>query len=248
MTDTAVTKAERRNARKAARAARTTFSPLVPRTHRQKELIDALDSSPTVFAVGPAGTGKTYIAARHALMRLERGQIDRIVITRPSISDPRHRLGFQPGGVEQKMKPWMVPIWDAFKKGTSAANLDKYVANKQIEVLPFEHMRGRTIENGVFMLDEAQNCTLRDLEMFVTRIGEGGQLILSGDPDQSDIQDSGLSTLAWIAEDHDLDADIVWFTEDDVVRSAAAAEWVKAFSIRRKNGIADTSRTPPGYL
>lgn len=248
MTDPAVTKSERRQARRAARSARTSHSLLTPRTHRQKELIDALDSTSTVFAVGPAGTGKTYVATRHALQRLERGQIERIVITRPNISDPRHRLGFQPGGIEQKMRPWMVPIWDAFKKGTSAANIERYVANKQIEVLPFEHMRGRTIEEGVFLLDEAQNCTLRDLEMFVTRIGEGGQLILSGDPDQSDIPDSGLSALSWIAEDHDLDAEIIRFTEDDVVRSAAAAEWVKAFSIRRRYGISDECRTPPAYL
>ena len=242
------TKSERRHARKLARASRSPTMALIPRTQHQKDLIDALESCPTVFAVGPAGTGKTFVSALHALKRLERGYIDRIVITRPNVSDPRHRLGFQPGGIEQKMKPWMVPIWDAFKKGTSGANLDKYVANKQIEILPFEHMRGRTIENGVFLLDEAQNCTLRDLEMFVTRIGEGGQLIISGDPDQVDIHDSGLSTLVTIAEDHDIDAEIICFDDEDVVRSEAAAEWVKAFSIRRKMGIADNCRTPVAFL
>lgn len=187
------------------------------------------------MAIGAAGSGKTYVSARHALQRLDAGQIEKIAITRPTAAQKRHMLGFQPGNVDQKMKPWMVPIFDAFRDGASPAQIDRFINLKQIEIIPFEHMRGRTIHDGVFMLDEAQNCTLSDLEMFLTRIGENSQIIICGDPDQTDLgEESGLTAIVRMAEDYKLNAGIIRFTEDDVVRSATAAEWVKAFSIQRK--------------
>lgn len=208
---------------------------LEPRSPKQAQFIDLLNQYSVVFALGAAGSGKTYVAARHALQNLDAGRIERIVITRPTVSVPRHRLGFQPGNVDQKMAPWMVPVFDAFKDGAQPSQIDRYRQNKQIEILGFEHIRGRTIKNGVFILDEAQNCTVGDLETFLTRIGENGQAIICGDPMQSDLgEESGLVTVASMVAMYGLNAGIVEFGEDDVVRSVTAAEWVKAFNRHRK--------------
>lgn len=210
-------------------------SCLEPRSPRQTELIRHLNHHPVVMALGAAGSGKTYVSARHALQRLVAGQIERIVITRPTISAARHRLGFMPGGLDQKMRPWLVPVMDAFRDGASSAQIERYMQTKEIETLAFEHMRGRTIKNGVFLLDEAQNCTLSDLEMFLTRVGENAQIIICGDPRQTDLEDqSGLATIARMVEEYGLNAGVVNFGDEDVVRSATAAEWVKAFSERHK--------------
>ncbi len=228
-------KPSKREQRKADKEARRP-KPLEARNLRQKELIQQLNAFPVVIALGPAGSGKTYVGARHALDRLLRKTIDRIIIARPSVSAARHRMGFLPGDGDKKMKPWLVPIVDAFKEGTSGAEVDRLTATKQIEVLPFEHMRGRTVKDGVFLLDEAQNCTLADLEMFLTRIGDNAQAIICGDPDQSDIgRDSGLRTIAEMVSRHGLNAGITFFREEDVVRSATAKEWVMAFAAERSH-------------
>lgn len=214
---------------------------LEARTPRQADLIRLLNTCGVVFAVGPAGTGKTYVASVHAAQRLEAGIIDRIVMTRPTISQSRHRMGFLPGTGDQKMAPWMIPIMDALRDSISPQQMEKYKNEKRIEILPFEQMRGRTIKNGVFILDEAQNCTFSDLAMFITRVGEGATVIICGDldPIQNDLGDeSGLATFVDIAETQQLNAGIVRFTEDDVVRSEIAAEWVKALAKHRQtNGI-----------
>ena len=203
---------------------------LEARSPKQAELMKLLDRYPVVFAIGSAGSGKTYVTARHALQRLTKKAIDRIVITRPTIAAQRHRMGYLPGTDEQKMQPWLVPIMDAFSDGASPADMQKFRNEKKIEVLPFEHMRGRTIRDGVFILDEGQNCTFSDLEMFMTRVGEGAQIVICGDPDQTDLgEDSGLATIVKIAEEYGLNAGVMIFGEDDVVRSETAAEWVKAF-------------------
>ena len=239
-TTSASPKANKREAKKAEKEARRPKA-LEARTPRQKQLIQDLNSYPVVMALGPAGSGKTYVASRHALTRLLHNDIEKIVIARPTVSAQRHRMGFLPGTADQKMKPWLVPIIDAFKDGTSASEIEKLMTNKTVEVLPFEHMRGRTIKNGVFLLDEAQNCTFGDLEMFMTRVGENCQIIICGDPDQSDIgKDSGLSDIALMVERHGLNAGVITFTEDDVVRSVTAREWVMAFKADREGGIVRT--------
>jgi phosphate starvation-inducible PhoH-like protein len=228
-----VSKASKRVARKAEKEARRPKA-LEARNSRQKALIQNLNSYPVVIALGSAGTGKTYVTARHSLNRLLQQSIKRIVIARPTVSAPRHRMGFLPGTGNQKMKPWLVPIVDAFREGTTAAEVERLLANGAIEVLPFEHMRGRTIKDGVFLLDEAQNCSFGDLEMFLTRVGENAQVVICGDPDQSDIPDSGLNEIVKLAEHYEANAGIVRFLPEDVVRSATAAEWVKIFDERRK--------------
>lgn len=238
-TDTPLTKSQKRQAAKAKRDKRNP-TVLQPRSDKQRLYIEALNSHSTVIGLGSAGSGKTYVAARHALQRLASGQIERIVITRPNVASPRHKLGFQPGNGDQKMKPWMAPIFAAFRDGAKGADLERYQNNKQIEILPFEFMQGHTVADGVFLLDEAQNCTLEDLEMFVSRIGENAQGIICGDPHQTRLlEDSGLTTFADIAIRYEIDCGIVHFNENDVVRSATAAEWVRAFAAHRKtHGIA----------
>lgn len=210
---------------------------LEARTNRQRELIKLLNQFGVVFAVGPAGTGKTYVATRHAGQRLESGDIERIVMTRPTISQARHRMGYLPGTADQKMAPWMIPIMDALRDGISPANMEKYRNEKRIEILPFEQMRGRTIKNGVFILDEAQNCTFNDLAMFITRVGEDATVIICGDldPIQNDLgEESGLAEFVAIAENQGLNAGICRFDENDVVRSEIASEWVKALKKHRE--------------
>lgn len=210
---------------------------LEARTARQRELIQLLNKFGVVFAVGPAGTGKTYVATRHAGQQLEAGEIERIVMTRPTISQARHRMGYLPGTADQKMAPWMIPIMDALRDGVSPANMEKYRNEKRIEILPFEQMRGRTIKNGVFILDEAQNCTFNDLAMFITRVGEDATVIICGDldPIQNDLgEESGLAEFVAIAENQGLNAGICRFDENDVVRSEIASEWVKALKKHRE--------------
>lgn len=210
---------------------------LEPRSEKQAELIRLLDKHSVILAIGAAGSGKTYVTARHALQRLDAGLIEKIAITRPTIAQKRHMLGFLPGTDDMKMKPWMVPIMDAFRDGAAPAVIEKFFHLKQIEIIPFEHMRGRTIKDGVFLLDEAQNCTLADLEMFLTRAGENAQIVICGDPDQTDLgEESGLKTIVEMIQTYDLSAGIMHFDENDVVRSAVAAEWVKAFRQHRAGG------------
>lgn len=231
-----MSKGQKRQQRKEEKAKRGQ-TLLEARSPKQAALINALNRYPVVFAVGSAGSGKTYVAARHALQRLRSNLIERIVITRPTVAAKRHRMGFLPGNDEQKMKPWLAPIMNAFRDGAAPAELEKYRNEKRIEHLPFEFMRGITVSDGVFMLDEAQNCTFEDLELFITRIGEDAQLVICGDHEQDkDLGEdaSGLATIIQIAVEQGLNAAVIVFDENDVVRSESAAEWVKAFKLYKK--------------
>jgi phosphate starvation-inducible PhoH-like protein len=226
-------KAVRRRERKAAkRTENSAASALVPRSENQGKLLHALARHPVVFAIGPAGTGKTYVPARFAMRKLMTAGsgIDSIIISRPTSSPKRHQLGFLPGNAAAKMKPWLVPIMDGFRDENSQAQTDKMMAEGKIEVVPFEHMRGRSFHNAVVLLDEAQNCSLSDLELLMTRTGEDSLVVVSGDHGQVDIEDTGLLRCARMIEKHGLDAALIEFDWRDVVRSKVAAEWVKAFA------------------
>lgn len=233
MSEVTSPKAQRRAARKAdkhRRQSRRNPKPLHPKTPTQRKYMEYLDESDQVFAVGAAGSGKTLIAARHAVRRVLEAQSDRVVVCRPSVSKSKHRQGFLPGGLSAKIRPWIVPVMEAMKEECGAGMLDRLIQSEQIEFLTFEHMRGRSIANATVILDEAQNCDLGDLRMFLTRIGENSQVIVCGDMDQVDIEDSGLSTAIRMIYDHDLSASVIEFGEEDVVRSAIAREWVRAFA------------------
>jgi len=222
-------KARKRQQRRAAKKAHQA-PPIIPRNDRQRDLIDSLQNCDQVFAVGEAGTGKTWLSARIAIQKLKARQTSKILIARPTVSDPRHAQGFLPGKLEQKLAPWLVPLMDAFKDEVSTNELQRMLMTKEIEFLSFEHMRGRTFRDAFVILDEAQNCSFSDLRLFLTRKGENTTYVVTGDPSQIDINDSGLEDVLKIIEKFDIDADIVEFLPEDVVRSEHAREWVTAFS------------------
>lgn len=230
-----MTKAERRAQRRAAKAESQRSNhvlDLKPRTETQGFYLRCLREDTQIFGVGPAGTGKTYLAARHAMSRLKRHEIERIIVSRPTVSPSRHRMGFLPGNAAAKQRPWLKPIFDAFKDEVTPAVLDRMTQAGQVEVCPFEHMRGLSFHNAVVILDEAQNCDLRDLKLFLTRVGENSQVVICGDLDQTDMpEDSGLRVVIDLIDRYEwIDASICEFGEDDVVRSEAAKQWVKAFT------------------
>jgi phosphate starvation-inducible PhoH-like protein len=231
-----ISKAQRRAARRSEKAVKAVTvyeeKPLEARNQTQQDYIDALKESSQIFAIGPAGTGKTYIAANWAMRQLVANKTDRIVLSRPTVTKHKHRQGFLPGNQKEKNDPWLAPIIDAFKDVVSKAVVDKYMREERVFFLPFETMRGHSLRNAVVFLDEAQNCDLGDLKLFLTRIGENSQVIVSGDHTQVDIdpKDSGLEDVLDMIEDYDIDAEIIEFSEDEVVRSGTAAQWVKAFS------------------
>lgn len=236
------TKAAARAARRAERTAKQgpQAKPLQPKNPAQADYIDVLRAGDSVFAVGPAGTGKTYIPARIAAQRLIRGEIEKIIVTRVTVSSPRHAIGFLPGNIEAKMKPWLTPVIEGIRAEVSGQTLDKWKAEGRFEIVPFEYMRGRTFDGAVVILDEAQNACFADLELFVTRTGVGTQVVICGDPGQIDIPNSGLGHMLDLAEEFEI-MDVIEFTEDDVVRSALAKAWVKAIGAykRRQEQQAD---------
>lgn len=245
---TPLSKSQRRQANRAKnraqKAAAQEAKKLVPRTENQAIYMEFL-SDPEIFqifAVGEAGTGKTYIPARVAARKLKDKEVQKILIGRPTVSvGENHRQGFLPGDLKKKLSPWLVAITSALiEELGSRAEFDKRVQLGEIEFLSFEHMRGRTFDNSFVILDESQNCTLHDLKLFLTRIGENTTYVIAGDPTQVDISNSGLEIVLDMVEEYDLSPAIVEFDENDVVRSAAAKEWVQAFSKRRKENEPST--------
>jgi phosphate starvation-inducible PhoH-like protein len=146
-----------------------------------------------LFGIGPAGTGKTYIATKWAAMQLQNGTFDKIVISRPAVS-VGEKHGFLPGDLREKMEPWLMPILDVLGEVFDKTKLESYFKFGKIEIAPLAYMRGRTFKNAIILLDEAQNCTPDQIKMFLTRIGEGSKMIVTGDMKQSDFKkDNGLS-------------------------------------------------------
>lgn len=248
------TKAAARAARRADRAqkdARQHAKPLVAKNETQADYLEILRDGLSVIAIGPAGTGKTYLAARIAAQRLLAGKIDKIIISRVTVSKKEHGIGFLPGNIDAKMKPWLTPVIEGIRAEVSGKVLDDWKSNGQFEIVPFEFMRGRTFEKAAIILDEAQNATFDDLKLFLTRTGEGSQVVVAGDPGQVDIFNSGLDEIADIA-DHNGICDIIEFDENDVVRSAFAKAWVKAFAERdrRLKARRESSEAAPaaGFL
>ena len=164
------------------------------RTSTQDAYMRALDRSELVLGVGPAGTGKTYLAVAHAAMLLERGQVDRIVLSRPAV-EAGERLGFLPGDLKEKVDPYLRPLYDALYDMIPAEKVERALAAGAIEVAPLAFMRGRTLANCCVILDEAQNTTAMQMKMFLTRLGENARMVVTGDPSQIDLppgQKSGL--------------------------------------------------------
>jgi phosphate starvation-inducible PhoH-like protein len=167
-----------------------------PRSEGQAELMKAIDEYNLTMAVGPAGTGKTYLAISKAVEALEKGQVERIILSRPAM-EAGESLGYLPGGLDEKMAPYLRPLYDALGDRLGGQKVKHLLDNGTIEIAPVGFMRGRTLNNSFIVIDEAQNCTYGQLKMLLSRLGWHSTMIVTGDPDQSDLLDgmSGLSDI-----------------------------------------------------
>ena len=203
--------------------------PIKALTPTQAQYLAALKSSQQIVVLGPAGTGKTWIAATHAADLFRAGRIDKIILTRPNVPCGRS-LGFFPGSLQEKFAPWAVPIADAIKERIGDAAFDIALKRGNIEMAPFEVMRGRSWKNAFILLDEAQNTTVAEIKTFLTRVGENCVSVVNGDVNQSDIhQGSGLRKMIELIRARDLPVPVIEFEIDDIVRSGICAMWVRAF-------------------
>jgi len=204
-------------------------APLQPMNETQDAYMRALATAEQVVVMGPAGTGKTFIAATHAADRLRQRRVSKVVITRPNVPAGRS-LGFFPGTLEEKIAPWVAPVTEAMKERMGTGAFEIALKRGDIEIVPFEVMRGRSFKDCIVILDEAQNTTPGEMKMFLTRIGDDCQVIVNGDVSQTDIKDtSGLKTILSMISAHDLGIPVVEFGLDDIVRSGICANWVRAF-------------------
>ncbi|SNZ19973.1 phosphate starvation-inducible protein PhoH [Cohaesibacter gelatinilyticus] len=210
---------------------------LIARTATQDAYIRAMDRADLVFGTGPAGTGKTYLAVAYAASLLERGVVDRIILSRPAV-EAGERLGFLPGDMKEKVDPYLRPLYDALYDMMPPDKVERELEAKVIEIAPLAFMRGRTLSNAVVILDEAQNTTSMQMKMFLTRLGENSKMIITGDPSQIDLPSGEQSGLV---QAMDILSDIpsivrVQFTAEDVVRHELVMRIVNAYDdeARRK--------------
>jgi phosphate starvation-inducible PhoH-like protein len=189
-----------------------------PRSDNQRLLMEAIDAKPLTIAVGPAGTGKTYLAICAAVDALESGTVARIVLSRPAV-EAGENLGFLPGDMREKLDPYLRPLWDALNDRLGAKRLRQNLDDGTIEIAPVAFMRGRTLNNSFVLIDEAQNCTYGQLKMLLTRLGWHSTMVMTGDPDQTDLlpELSGLGSIAQRLEGFD-DVAVVRLADQDVVR------------------------------
>jgi len=205
------------------------------RTPAQDAYMRALDRAELVFGVGPAGTGKTYLAVAHAAMLLERGLVDRIILSRPAV-EAGERLGFLPGDLKEKVDPYLRPLYDALYDMMPADKVERALGAGVIEIAPLAFMRGRTLAHAAVILDEAQNTSSMQMKMFLTRLGENARMMVTGDPSQVDLppgQKSGLVEALSILDDVP-GIVTVRFTEKDVVRHPLVTQIVSAYDRHAK--------------
>ena len=195
-----------------------------PKSPGQTRLIEAIDEKSLVLALGPAGTGKTYLAIAKAVEALEAGRVARIVLSRPAV-EAGESIGFLPGEMEDKLAPYLRPLYDALSDRLSMKRVRALMAEGAIEIAPVGFMRGRTLNNAFVVIDEAQNCTYVQLKMLLTRLGWSSTMVVTGDPGQSDLL-PGISGLATVAERFEALSNIavVRLADQDIVRHPLVAE------------------------
>ncbi|NCB63456.1 MAG: PhoH family protein [Clostridia bacterium] len=213
--------------------------PVKAKTIGQKKYVDAIKQSTVTLGIGPAGTGKTYLAVAAAVAAFRAGQVNRIILTRPAV-EAGERLGFLPGDLQSKVDPYLRPLYDALFDMLGAETYQKYLERGNIEVAPLAYMRGRTLDDSFIILDEAQNTSREQMKMFLTRLGFGSKIVITGDVTQIDLPTdkvSGLKEAMRILKDVE-DIAICKFTEADVVRHIIVQRIIKAYEedeSRRKN-------------
>lgn len=209
--------------------------PVKPKTIGQSNYIEKIENNTIVFGVGPAGTGKTYLAVAMAVKAFRAKEVNRIILTRPAV-EAGEKLGFLPGDLQQKVDPYLRPLYDALFDMLGADHFQKYQEKGNIEVAPLAYMRGRTLDDSFIILDEAQNTTPEQMKMFLTRLGFGSKIVVTGDVTQIDLPDgkkSGLKEAVRILKNIP-DIEAVQFTEKDVVRHKLVQDIVKAYEKNEK--------------
>src|ERR1700730_854226 len=209
--------------------------PVRARTAGQDAYIRALRRNALVFGVGPAGTGKTWLAGAHAIALFERKEVDRIILSRPAV-EAGERLGFLPGDMREKVDPYLRPIYDALFDLMDSRIVERALQTGEIEIAPLAFMRGRTLTNAAILLDEAQNTTSMQMKMFLTRLGENSRMIVTGDPSQVDLppgQTSGLAEAIRLLRNVEGIA-IITYTAEDIIRHELVARIVDAYDKERR--------------
>ena len=204
--------------------------PVKPKTLGQKKYIEAIRKNTVTLGVGPAGTGKTYLAVAMAVTAFRAKEVNRIILTRPAV-EAGEKLGFLPGDLQQKVDPYLRPLYDALFDMLGAESFQKQLERGNIEVAPLAYMRGRTLDDSFIILDEAQNTSVEQMKMFLTRLGFNSKMVVTGDITQIDLPDgrrSGLVDAVKILKDVD-DIQIVRFNERDVVRHKLVQDIIKAY-------------------
>ena len=204
---------------------------IVPKTDGQLAFIKAIEEKPVVFGIGPAGTGKTFLAVIYAVSALKRGDVKRIVLTRPAV-EAGENLGFLPGDLKEKVDPYLTPLYDALHDMLGNEQTEKLIEKGVIEIAPLAYMRGRTLNDAFVLLDEAQNTTASQMKMFLTRLGFRSHMIITGDVSQIDLQknvQSGLVQSAHILEGLE-DIAIIRLTSEDVVRNPIVQKIIERYS------------------
>lgn len=202
---------------------------ITPKTDMQGQYLKALRESDQVLVFGPAGSGKTFIAASYAADQYAQNYINKIIITRPHVAVGKE-LGFLKGDILEKTFPWALPVLDVLEEHLGKDTVESAIRNGNIEVAPLALMRGRSFKNAMIIVDESQNITFEELKMLLTRVGEDTTLVINGDIKQSDLKGAdGLSKIVHLTKKHMLPIPIIEFTIDDVVRSDMVKMWLTVF-------------------
>ena len=218
------------NVRPLGQIIKTPKRSVVPRSKKQSEYLEALLNEKIVISLGPAGTGKSYLAASVGVKMLMEKKVERVILSRPAV-EAGERLGFLPGDMKDKVDPYLRPLYDALYDLFGFEKIQKKIETGEIEIAPLAFMRGRTLKNSFAILDEAQNASLTQIKMFLTRIGENSKLVVNGDPSQIDLinkNDSGLLKTKYILQDVK-EIKLIEFDHNDVARHPLVAKIVKAY-------------------
>ena len=219
--------------------------PIKAKTVGQRQYVKAIQKNTIVFGVGPAGTGKTFLAVAMAVKALRDKQVARIILTRPAI-EAGEKLGFLPGDLQSKIDPYLRPLYDALFEMMGAENYQRHIEKGTIEIAPLAYMRGRTLDDSFIILDEAQNSTPEQMKMFLTRLGFNSKAVITGDMTQTDLptgQKSGLSTAVKVVEGIE-DIAIHHFTDKDVVRHKLVQSIIRAYEKYDRERMEKSKRHP----